>query len=652
MSSERLKEQDDLFQLVRDTIGSNGKSIRVAFVEVQRMILEHKTKPDGSELSQRLPGIGQVFLEVDLEQALSDYDATAHITKRRFVGASFGDVRKIFNLATVRALSCPKGPLATDPGSGSDEGPVALVTLDADDTIYADGAVLDMNSPMISVITRLMICGLHVGIVTAASYPGEPAKFEARLQGLLSSLAYALDCGAPDTLLTRFHVMGGQCNYLYRVAASWEQAADKGPRVHLVEVPHEEWKDFRGVRWDHSQVQKLLDTAENSLRTTSADLDLDVLVIRKERAVGIVPRSAVSRPLSYEVLEEAALGVQDAIQQAGLTDIPHCAFNGGRDVFVDIGSKALGIRALQGILHIPPSRTVHCGDRFTKTGNDRAARAVANTLWVTSPVETEYLLTLLQQRLCEAGHLAPRGQGAGPLASITRRPPWESEPAFNGVKGIDTARDAAQEGIEAGRMKDRSGIRGPGIGSPKYGQPHLHPLHINAAARHHGAAGSGGRTPGAHGGPVHVHVGDNGTWTPTVSTPLAGPGVRANGLVGSSSASSASDDGSLLHVPGAEGAQALHLPLQSASALHGDSAEHHARQHGEEGSAPREHAYGGGVPLTGKEAEARIAEQLRSQWAASGGTVVAEIRRAGSGTSTASSAGGSAAHPPEGSPKP
>ncbi len=34
--------------------------------------------------------------------------------------------------------------------------------------------------------------------------------------GLLSALAYALEAGAPDSLVESFHVMGGQCNYLLR----------------------------------------------------------------------------------------------------------------------------------------------------------------------------------------------------------------------------------------------------------------------------------------------------------------------------------------------------------------------------------------------------------------------------------------------------
>jgi IMP and pyridine-specific 5'-nucleotidase len=64
---------------------------------------------------------------------------------------------------------------------------------------------------------------------------------------------------------------------------------------------------------------------------------------------------------------QIALTVQEHLTSAGFT-IPHCTFNGGSDAFVDIGNKALGIKALQSITGATPKQTVHCGDRFTKTG--------------------------------------------------------------------------------------------------------------------------------------------------------------------------------------------------------------------------------------------------------------------------------------------
>jgi IMP and pyridine-specific 5'-nucleotidase len=66
-------------------------------------------------------------------------------------------------------------------------------------------------------------------------------------------------------------------------------------------------------------------------------------VVRKERAVGVVPKGTVV----YEQLEELAISAA-----SNLIDmpVPFCAFNGGSDVFVDIGNKSLGLHALMKFL--------------------------------------------------------------------------------------------------------------------------------------------------------------------------------------------------------------------------------------------------------------------------------------------------------------
>lgn len=98
------------------------------------------------------------------------------------------------------------------------------------------------------------------------------------------------------------------------------------------------------------------------------------------------------------MLEEVALTAQQALKDS---PVPHCAFNGGNDVWVDVGNKALGIQALQAFLSpaIDPSETIHVGDRFTRTGNDTRARDVANSLWVSNPSETQYFIRHLLQKI-------------------------------------------------------------------------------------------------------------------------------------------------------------------------------------------------------------------------------------------------------------
>lgn len=157
-----------------------------------------------------------------------------------------------------------------------------------------------------------------------------------------------------------------------------------------------------------------------TLRKTASALGLDISIIRKERAVGACAVCCLCRgkcrdaklsrgsPLhrvcaadpsgmirnqdrrfSYEVLEEIALAVQDALKHLG---VPHCAFNGGNDAWVDVGNKALGIRALQSFMGGKPHQTLHVGDRFTRTGNDTRAREAANSVWVSDPRETNFVM--------------------------------------------------------------------------------------------------------------------------------------------------------------------------------------------------------------------------------------------------------------------
>lgn len=79
-------------------------------------------------------------------------------------------------------------------------------------------------------------------------------------------------------------------------------------------------------------------------------------VIRKERAVGVVPQA----PTVYEVLEEIVITVQAQLVDAHL---PFCAFNGGADVFVDVGNKSLGLEALMKHLSLKPHQASLLSDK-------------------------------------------------------------------------------------------------------------------------------------------------------------------------------------------------------------------------------------------------------------------------------------------------
>lgn len=135
---------------------------------------------------------------------------------------------------------------------------------------------------------------VHVAIVTAAGYPGAPERFEQRVEGLLAAFR---QLGLPRAITDRFHIMGGECNYLLRVA---------GPGLRLEFVPDAEWKSELMQSWTQADCERLLDAAERLLLEGAHRLRLPVQVIRKERAVGVVPTQATI----YEVLEDLAITVQ------------------------------------------------------------------------------------------------------------------------------------------------------------------------------------------------------------------------------------------------------------------------------------------------------------------------------------------------------
>ena len=176
--------------------------------------------------------------------------------------------------------------------------------------------------------------------------------------------------------------------------------------------------------WTESCIQSLLGRAELALSERIKSLHLPAIVLRKERAVGIIPKSPTIK-LQRESLEEIVLAVSKVLETSspnpgsslinGSTvtsasansdnpnKIPFCAFNGGNDVFVDIGDKSWGVRCVQkyfsdqdnGCEHpIYPYRTIHVGDQFLSSNgmNDFRARTVATTAWVASPAETVGLL--------------------------------------------------------------------------------------------------------------------------------------------------------------------------------------------------------------------------------------------------------------------
>ncbi|KAL4815040.1 IMP-specific 5'-nucleotidase 1 [Aspergillus spinulosporus] len=343
------------------------------FSDVERLLNDHidhelSGAAGKSKLKLLVPTVGTFFTRLYLKDAFKYQDEQRFISRRRFVAPSFNDVRLILNSAQLLGLVHTKG--------------LELVTFDGDVTLYDDGANLNADSPVIPRIIRLLRQGIKVGIVTAAGYTDE-AKYYERLQGLLDVLRDTPDL--TDEQRSALIVMGGESNYLFRYDAS-------SPH-RLAYVPRENWVIGEMATWEEEDITQLLNIAESSLRACVANLNLPVSVLRKDRAVGVFPKNRGR--LSREQLEETVLVVQNTVERSQVgSRLPFCAFNGGNDVFVDIGDKSWGVRACQQYFGgIDPSRTLHVGDQFLSAGaNDFKARLASTTAWIASPAETVQLL--------------------------------------------------------------------------------------------------------------------------------------------------------------------------------------------------------------------------------------------------------------------
>ena len=168
--------------------------------------------------------------------------------------------------------------------------------------------------------------------------------------------------------------------------------------------------------WLQPTITSLLDLAESSLHECVTNLSLPATILRKERAVGIIP-STPGYKFARESLEETVLVVQKKLEMSDVGQLlPFCAFNGGNDVFIDIGDKSWGVLVCQNYfgrlartsstavieadsggdevaVAVKGERTLHVGDQFLSAGsNDFKARVVGTTAWIASPAETVELL--------------------------------------------------------------------------------------------------------------------------------------------------------------------------------------------------------------------------------------------------------------------
>ncbi|KAK0633710.1 imp-specific 5'-nucleotidase-like protein [Immersiella caudata] len=356
--------------------------------DVEIMIDDHilhqndAENPFPSKLKLLVPSIGPFFTRLPLEAAFKFQDRKRYISSRRFVSPSFNDVRLILNSAQIMAVTT--------------YGTLQLATFDGDVTLYDDGQSLEPASPVIPRLMDLLRNNVKIGIVTAAGYT-TAERYHSRLHGLLDALANSTELTPSQK--QNLVVMGGESNYLFEFSPN-------EPHL-LAPVPRSRWLTPEMASWNEQDIEELLDVAEAALGDCIKSLNLPATLMRKDRAVGIIPATPDIR-IPRESLEETVLVVQKILElsSAGRSRrVPFCAFNGGRDVFVDIGDKSWGVTVCQrwfggnspgGI--IKGENTLHVGDQFLSAGaNDFRARSVGTTAWIASPAETVELLDELAE---------------------------------------------------------------------------------------------------------------------------------------------------------------------------------------------------------------------------------------------------------------
>lgn len=381
----------------QDKLDKMAASARQRYADVFRDVealvddhIAHQVTRSRSKLSMLVPTISAFFTPLYLEEAFLRQDTARAISSRRFVAPSFNDIRLVLNTAQLLAIMAPKSS-SIDVVNGTSESQLQLLTFDGDVTLYEDGASLHSPeaNPVINRLLYFLSKGVRIAIVTAAGYT-QPKNYFDRLSGLLVAVK-------DSTTLTpeqkqNLVVMGGESNYLL----VFDEAEDYCLRY----IHRRNWILDVMYTWTEEAIQSLLDIAEAAFESCIRTLYLKAKVLRKERAVGIYAADQ-SIKLNREQLEETVLVVQSVVE-ASLTStpkpahshIPFTVFNGGADVFLDVGDKSLGVQACQKWFGgIGPSSTLHVGDQFLSGGgNDFKARSACCCAWIASPTETVALL--------------------------------------------------------------------------------------------------------------------------------------------------------------------------------------------------------------------------------------------------------------------
>ncbi|CAH2351607.1 IMP-specific 5'-nucleotidase 1 [[Candida] railenensis] len=360
-----------------------------------------------SRLRKLVPTVGRFHTYLPLCEAFLIEDSKRLISQRRLVSPSFNDIRMMLNTAQILSLST----IFKDPHNDQR---LKLITFDGDVTLYNDGSSLTEDSPVINRLLSLLKMDFFIGVVTAAGYPGQSGadRYYERLKGLIDIIRITDEL--TDAQKCNLLIMGGESNYLFRYDTS----------IHNFKfLEGDEWYLPMMKNWDKKRIEHIMDSTEDHMKRLQSKLRLQDKsdIVKKERSIGIVPKPGhkIIRENLEELVLSCSIKVNSILSSFRTTDssdgkvnvdeIKVCAFNGGSDVWVDIGDKSLGVESLQRYLcremdhpfcPILKSESLHIGDQFASLGaNDFKARLSACTVWIASPTETVSILDYLLEKL-------------------------------------------------------------------------------------------------------------------------------------------------------------------------------------------------------------------------------------------------------------
>ncbi|CAD7932161.1 unnamed protein product [Amoebophrya sp. A25] len=407
------------------------------FARVEELVKEHVELQDDSKLTRILPDVSPMLAPLKLRDAFAIYNKKYRITNRRFVAPSFNEIRHIVNLATVLGL----------PG-------LKLMTFDGDGTLYVDQKNFD-DLFLAQQLLELLQSGVAVALVTAANYGLQGHKYEIRLRGLLDF--FAAKKVSPE-LCRNFFVVAGESGYLLRLAAVKEEVSTAKANGNGVdsETPHkagggddkekptkmktvykivgaqDEWHYYNRGGNCTPNMKLVLDRCEETLRNGVKDMNMSAQILRKPTSVGCIQASNARKPgeenyyFRREQLDELVYRLQETlVELREHISFPYCAFNGGNDVWFDIGNKREGIHGLQLLLDVKPQNCIHVGDQMARTGNDFMARFISPVCWIVNPSETKKILKHVLRKFGPhhaPGQILGRSPSADPHKSTPNSP--------------------------------------------------------------------------------------------------------------------------------------------------------------------------------------------------------------------------------------